>query len=110
MSFFTPLKYYERKTFNKTIEIIRQLANILKALSDEGVFHRDIKPNNIVFDEKEQKIYLIDLGLAKDIFNESDITKNTERIGSLTFMAPERIRPKNVNLIDNEKSDVFHLE
>jgi serine/threonine-protein kinase len=107
MPFFTPLKYYERKTFNRTIEIIRQLADILKALSDRGVFHRDIKPNNVVIDEKEQKLYLIDFGLVKDIFNKSDITKDTERIGSLTFIAPERIRPKNTNLINNEKSDVF---
>jgi len=53
--------------------------------------HRDIKPQNIGFDERNS-IRLFDLGLAKELDPKSglrDIFKNTGCAGSLRYMAPE---------------------
>ena len=87
------------------LSFILQLSKIFSDLSKKKVYHRDIKPNNIVVDK--DKVLLIDLGLVKDLNDKQLITKPQDRIGSLTYMAPERIRPLDNSKIDDEKADVF---
>ena len=44
--------------------------------------HNDIKPDNILFDQKDnEKVYLIDFGLASRFQNEKGIHVNKEYYG-----------------------------
>ena len=52
-----------------------------------GIFHRDIKPNNIMIDHSIKKLRIIDLGLSKFYFPED----SNMRVGSLSYMSPELI-------------------
>ena len=63
---------------------------ILKGIAyfhSQGVFHRDIKPNNIMIDHSIKKLRIIDLGLSKFYFPED----SNIRVGSLSYMSPELI-------------------
>ena len=69
------------------VSILRQILQGLQAMHAAGVLHRDLKPNNILIDD-EQKVTIIDLGLAR-IDNEEAITEDGRVTGTVGFIAPE---------------------
>jgi Protein kinase domain len=65
--------------------------NVLKALvtaHDSGVLHRDVKPSNILLDE--DRVLLSDFGIAA-VDGRSTLTGSQDLIGSLEYLAPERM-------------------
>ena len=107
MPLMTPLNLYKFQNYNQIVAIIVKICGILSYFSEAGVFHRDIKPGNIVIDEDTDEVFLIDLGLVKNVYKASDLTQKNDRIGSLTFIAPERVRPVRNSDINTEKADVY---
>ncbi len=57
------------KPINETtvIEILRDLLQILAFVHQNGVIHRDIKPNNIIRRDSDGKLVLIDFGAVKEV-------------------------------------------
>jgi serine/threonine-protein kinase len=70
--------------------LAEQVASGLDALATAGVFHRDIKPGNILLD-RAGDAYVTDFGLAKDTQG-ADLTAPGQTLGSMDYMAPEQIR------------------
>lgn len=102
-----PLNKYNFSTFSKKIACIIQLSKKLEYFASQKIYHRDIKPSNIVIDSDTNELFFIDLGLVKDLYNHKSLTDKNSRIGSLTFISPERVRPQDNSLIDLEKADVY---
>jgi eukaryotic-like serine/threonine-protein kinase len=91
---------------SKLRQIIRQLIQICYALSyahTKGVYHRDVKPENIMLGDFGE-VYLLDWGIA--ISKDQPMTK-PQLVGSPAYMAPEMVGG-DPTLID-ERTDVFLL-
>ncbi|MCA9524652.1 MAG: serine/threonine protein kinase, partial [Myxococcales bacterium] len=63
----------------------------LFALHERGVVHRDIKPDNIMVDWSKKRVVITDLGLAQPL-DGSRLSVVGQIVGSIAFMAPERMR------------------
>jgi serine/threonine protein kinase len=109
---------------------LKLFKNILKAVSiihSQGLIHRDLKPDNILFSGQDLK--LADFGLTTEVFNvkykkfsidicetrktsadsssefSSRLSYHTKNVGTLQYAAPEQI---NNNFYD-QKADIFSL-
>ncbi|GAA4904553.1 serine/threonine-protein kinase [Streptomyces coeruleoprunus] len=62
----------------------------LRAAHAAGVLHRDVKPGNVLL-ARDGRVLLTDFGIAA-IEGDSTITRTGELVGSIDFLAPERVR------------------
>ncbi|WP_405585382.1 serine/threonine-protein kinase [Streptomyces sp. NBC_01092] len=68
----------------------RAMASALRAAHDAGVLHRDVKPANVLLGDGG-RIVLTDFGIAMES-GTSSLTKPGELIGSIRYLAPERLK------------------
>lgn len=78
-------------------EVLIRLCGILQHACDRGVLHRDVKPDNLLLARDAQGapvLKLIDFGLAKalDPAEHDQLTQEVSLLGTLGYLAPERIR------------------
>ncbi|PZT68768.1 serine/threonine protein kinase [Streptomyces sp. SW4] len=62
----------------------------LRAAHTAGVLHRDVKPGNVLL-ARDGRVLLTDFGIAQ-IEGDSTITRTGEVVGSVDYLAPERVR------------------
>ncbi len=48
------------------LEYIRQVGEALKVVHDNGLLHRDVKPNNLILRQDRQQVVLIDFGISRE--------------------------------------------
>jgi eukaryotic-like serine/threonine-protein kinase len=70
-------------------ELIAKLARAVHYANEHGILHRDIKPGNILLDQKGEP-HLTDFGLARLVETESTVTRTKEIFGTPSYMAPEQ--------------------
>ncbi|MFH0516692.1 serine/threonine-protein kinase [Streptomyces sp. M41] len=63
----------------------------LRAAHSAGVLHRDVKPGNVLLSEDDGRVLLTDFGIAQ-IEGDTTITRTGEVVGSVDYLAPERVR------------------
>ncbi|MEU7422602.1 serine/threonine-protein kinase [Streptomyces sp. NPDC040750] len=62
----------------------------LRAAHSAGVLHRDVKPGNVLLGQ-DGRVLLTDFGIAQ-IEGDTTITRTGEVVGSVDYLAPERVR------------------
>ncbi|MBC9717286.1 serine/threonine protein kinase [Streptomyces sp. TRM66268-LWL] len=62
----------------------------LRAAHTAGVLHRDVKPANVLL-ARDGRVLITDFGIAA-IEGDSTITRTGELVGSIDYLAPERVR------------------
>jgi FixJ family two-component response regulator len=90
----------QAESFNYTL----QIAVALKVLHKSGVFHRDLKPSNLMLTE-DNRLVLIDFGLARSSLLRIDVTSPNERVGTPYYMSPEQIEGHD----PDERCDLYSL-
>lgn len=73
----------------RTVAIIDQVAAALDDAHGHGLYHRDVKPSNILVAARDF-VYLIDFGIART-GGDPTVTRTGAAIGTFTYMAPERL-------------------
>lgn len=80
-----------------------QIVNGLNVLYNNNIYHRDIKPQNILIENNT--IFICDFGLSKFISNNYDDNIKQSIVGSPLFMSPEIYNNMEYDL----KSDLWSL-
>ncbi|MGA6220822.1 protein kinase domain-containing protein [Streptomyces umbrinus] len=62
----------------------------LRAAHAAGVLHRDVKPGNVLL-SNDRRVLLTDFGIAQ-VEGDTTITRTGEIVGSVDYLAPERVR------------------
>ena len=99
---FVPGETLDKSKLLKPAKLLRVLANVADGLvhmHKKGVFHADLKPNNIVLG-RGTSVKVIDYGLAWVKGEPKDRVQGTRE-----YMAPETCQHKLVN----ERTDIFNL-
>ncbi|MCA8921586.1 MAG: serine/threonine protein kinase, partial [Planctomycetes bacterium] len=82
------------------------LAEGLIAAHSHGVLHRDLKPDNVLFNDADEAV-VSDFGLARQVVDAESLTQSGNMLGSPGYMAPEQIRGDGDE--QGERTDVYGL-
>jgi YVTN family beta-propeller protein len=80
----------------RAIAICSQIANALDAAHARGLVHRDVKPSNVLLDEREHA-YLADFGLTRRLTDQAPDFDAGLSLGTPAYVAPEQIEGKDVD-------------
>jgi serine/threonine protein kinase len=92
----------EARYFRSVARLGMQVAEALDYAHGQGVLHRDIKPSNLLLDTAGT-VWLTDFGLAKAA-DADDLTNPGDVVGTLRYLAPERLEGRA-----DPRSDVYGL-
>ncbi|MFN6464028.1 MAG: protein kinase domain-containing protein [Nostoc sp. DedVER02] len=95
-------------TEDRVIELLQQMLGILQFIHNQNVIHRDIKPDNIIRRQKDEKLVLIDFGAVKQVQTQlltvPGYTGGTIIIGTPGYMSTEQGQGK-----PRPNSDIYSL-
>ncbi len=88
------------------LPLFSKLAEGVAALHANGLIHRDIKPDNVFWIEPDDRLVLLDLGIARDTEGDpSTTTRAGLSRGTPQYMAPERLFGSRATV----RTDVYEL-
>lgn len=85
----------------RSLTILQQVASGLDAVHRADIVHRDVKPSNIVIEDRTGRPVVIDFGLA--VGRADKLSGLTRHAGTPTYMSPEQIDGKDITSL----SDVY---
>jgi eukaryotic-like serine/threonine-protein kinase len=85
------IKDYENPLqFPDSLRILRDVAAALQYAHEQKVIHRDLKPDNILFNQAGD-LKIVDFGLARDMELGHSLTMSGETVGTPFYMSPEQL-------------------
>ncbi|HLV85440.1 MAG TPA: protein kinase [Candidatus Sulfotelmatobacter sp.] len=86
------------------LHIIEQVCYALGYAHRNDVIHRDVKPANVIV-QPDGVVKLLDFGIARQEKTDGHLTRTGHVIGTLQYMAPERLK----NAAFDGRSDIFSV-
>jgi eukaryotic-like serine/threonine-protein kinase len=98
---FFSMQYVEGKSLSELIRehpiedrqaaaYIEPVCRAVQSAHEQGILHRDIKPQNILIETATQRARIADFGLAKIIDADIEVTRAGESMGTPPYMPPEQ--------------------
>ncbi|HTD53071.1 MAG TPA: protein kinase, partial [Thermoanaerobaculia bacterium] len=97
------LKREGKLPVDRVVNLFRQICEGLGAAHEQGVIHRDLKPQNVMVDCND-KVFVMDFGLAKSL-EQSGLTQAGAIVGTPYYMSPEQVKGEATEA----RSDIFSL-
>ncbi|MCK6510028.1 protein kinase [Myxococcota bacterium] len=103
----------ERLNIHFLQTIFRQVCDGMGFAHSRGIFHRDLKPDNLFLMENpsgdvlQQRLKILDFGVAKMVASDEDqrLTRTGMTIGTPRYMSPEQAGEGNTD----HRSDIYSL-
>jgi hypothetical protein len=93
--------------YRVSLGYVHQLLQIIAQYHEAGVFHKDIKPDNLIING--ERIYLVDIGLMTPLSSMAQLTTH----GTEYFRDPEMVKlaleGREVRQVDAAKFDVYSI-
>lgn len=93
---------------SRLINIARQICDALQEAHGMGLIHRDLKPANLLITRRAgalDVVKVVDFGLAKEFYGNTELTQAGQVLGTPMFMAPEQIRDEDCD----QRTDIYAL-
>lgn len=91
------------RSSDELIDLAIQIADGLQHAHEAGVIHRDLKPGNILVDERG-RVRILDFGIAR-LRGATRLTQAGSTVGTLAYSPPELAQGKDAEIT----SDIFSL-
>ena len=88
---------------DQMLAIGQQIAGGLEAAHKKGIFHRDVKPENVIVNDSGH-VTVMDFGLAK-LTEASRLTQAGETMGTVAYMSPEQTEGSGTD----HRTDIWSL-
>jgi TolB-like protein/tRNA A-37 threonylcarbamoyl transferase component Bud32 len=90
----------------KCVQLMAKVARAVEYAHNRGVLHRDLKPGNILLDDRGEPL-VSDFGLAKWLNTNTDLTKSLITFGTAGYIAPEQAEGAAADL--TPAADIYSL-
>ncbi len=112
---YLAMEYFEGKPMNHyaqvgrllpprvVIDVMARAAEALHYAHSQNVVHRDVKPANLLYDDRQDRLKLTDFGIAR--LTDSSRTRTGIILGTPSYMSPEQLSASRVSGL----SDLYSL-
>src|SRR6266436_1854824 len=87
----------------KVVSVMARVADALGYAHKQNVVHRDVKPDNVMYEPENDVVKVTDSGIAR--ITDSSKTKTGMVLGTPSYMSPEQLQGKKID----GRSDLFSL-
>ena len=109
-------RYPAGMPLDEAVTITIAVASALDHAHERGLFHRDVKPANILLTHPDasgqRRIFLADFGIARPLADPSGLTATNLTVGTVAYAAPDQLMGEDIDGRADEyalAATVFHL-